>query len=60
VEDCEITSGDYEHEHHFYNAQQLEAYACEYLRKKRRQAQLKAKRRQLNGKKVSVRAKKVG
>ena len=45
MDDCEITSGEYDHEHHFYNAQQFEAYAREYLREKRRQAQSKARRR---------------
>ena len=60
VEDCEITSGDYEHEHHFYDTQQLEAYAREYLRKKRRQAQLKARRRQSRNNKTPIKAKKAG
>ena len=45
LDECEATSSTYAHEHHFYNAQQLEDYAREYLRNKRRKAQLKAKRR---------------
>lgn len=45
MDNCEATSDEYEHEHHFYNVEQLEAYAREHLREKRRQAQLKARRR---------------
>jgi hypothetical protein len=45
MSECEATSEEYGHEHHFYNAEQLEAYARGYLRAKRRQAQLKAARR---------------
>ena len=45
MNECEATSDEYAHEHHFYNAEQLEAYAHGYLRAKRRQAQLKAARR---------------
>ena len=40
--DCEATSDEYDHEHHFYSAEQLEAYARDYLRGKRQQARLKA------------------
>ena len=45
MNECEATSDEYGHEHHFYNAEQLEAYARGYLRAKRRQAQLNAARR---------------
>lgn len=41
---CEITSDEYEHEQHFYTVEHLEAYARDYMRKKRRHAQLKANR----------------
>ena len=45
MNECEAISDEYGHEHHFYNAEQLEAYARGYLRAKRRQAQLNAARR---------------
>ena len=45
MNECEATSDEYEHEHHFNSAEELEAYARNYLRKKRRQAQLNSARR---------------
>ena len=45
MDDCEAAASEYDHEHHFYSAQELADYAREYLRKKRRQSQLRAKRR---------------
>ena len=42
---CDITSDEYNHEHHFYSAEQLDEYARGFLREKRRIAQLKGKRR---------------
>jgi Fe-S-cluster containining protein len=42
---CDITSDEYDHEHHFYSATQLEEYAQGYLRDKRRLAQLRGKHR---------------
>ncbi|NIA06986.1 MAG: YkgJ family cysteine cluster protein [Actinobacteria bacterium] len=53
MNECEAISDEYGHEHHFYNAEQLEAYARGYLRAKRRQAQLKAARRKARQPQIS-------
>ena len=45
TKNCDITSDEYDHEHHFYSAEQLEEYARGFLRDKRRLAQLSGKRR---------------
>ena len=51
--ECEATSDEYAHEHHFYNAEQLEVYARGYLQAKRRQAQLKALRHKARQQQIS-------
>ena len=45
TKDCDTTSDEYDHEHHFYSAEQLEEYARGFLRDKRRLAQLRSRRR---------------
>ena len=45
TEQCDITSAEYDHEHHFYSPEQLEEYARGFLRDKRRLAQLRGRRR---------------
>ena len=56
TDNCEITSDEYQHEQHFYSSDHLEAYARDFLRNKRRHAQLKARRKRLragsNGRKA--------
>ena len=45
TEQCDITSAEYDHEHHFYSPEQLKEYARGFLRDKRRLAQLRGRRR---------------
>ena len=44
TKDCDVTSDEYDHEHHFYSAEQLAEYARGYLRQKRSLAQLRKSR----------------
>ena len=55
TDNCDVTSDQYDHDHHFYSAEQLTEYAQGFLREKRRLAQLKAKRKRTRKKAKSAR-----